>query len=58
MSLLESKRDIEEAEGVSRLTELAFFFIPTTFAASLFSMQVWELEESPPPVYALSSQRL
>ncbi|KAH6843494.1 hypothetical protein B0I37DRAFT_218904 [Chaetomium sp. MPI-CAGE-AT-0009] len=38
MSLLESKRGIEEAESVSRLTELAFFFIPTTFAASLFSM--------------------
>lgn len=52
MSLLESKRGIEEAESVSRLTELAFFFIPTTFAASLFSMQVRELEESPPPVYA------
>ncbi|KAK3291082.1 uncharacterized protein B0H64DRAFT_409776 [Chaetomium fimeti] len=52
MSLLESKRGIEEAESVSRLTELAFLFIPTTFAASLFSMQVRELVESPPPVYA------
>jgi hypothetical protein len=52
MSLLESKRGIEEAESVSRLTELAFLFIPTTFAASLFSMQVRELAENPPPVYA------
>jgi hypothetical protein len=52
MSLLESKRGIEEAESVSRLTELAFFFIPTTFAASLFSMQLQEFEASPPPVYA------
>jgi hypothetical protein len=52
MSLLESKRGIEEAESVSRLTELAFVFIPMTFAAGLFSMQVRELAENPPPVYA------
>ncbi len=52
ISLLESKRGIEEAESVSRLTELAFVFIPITFAASLFSMQVQEFAESPPPVYA------
>ncbi len=52
ISLLESKRGIEEAESVSRLTELAFVFIPVTFAASLFSMQVQEFAESPPPVYA------
>lgn len=52
MSLLESKRGIEEAEGVSRLTELAFLFIPITFAASLFSMQLRELVENPPPAYA------
>lgn len=52
MSLLESKRGIEEAESVSRLTELAFLFIPITFAASLFSMQLQELVDNPPPVYA------
>ncbi|KAK0753085.1 hypothetical protein B0T18DRAFT_441791 [Schizothecium vesticola] len=52
MSLLESKRGIEEAESVSRLTELAFIFIPMTFAASLFSMQVKELADNPPPLYA------
>ena len=52
MSLLESKRGIQEAESVARLTELAFLFIPMTFAASLFSMQVRELADSPPPVYA------
>ncbi|KAK4131678.1 hypothetical protein BT67DRAFT_436139 [Trichocladium antarcticum] len=52
MSLLESKRGIAEAESVSRLTELAFLFIPLTFAASLFSMQLRELDANPPPVYA------
>ncbi|KAL8724021.1 MAG: hypothetical protein Q9166_008175, partial [cf. Caloplaca sp. 2 TL-2023] len=44
ISLVESKRGISEAESVTKLTELAFFFIPLTFAASLFSMQVQELD--------------
>ena len=44
MSLVESKRGISEAESVTKLAELAFFFIPLTFAASLFSMQVKELD--------------
>ena len=43
MSIVESKRGIAEAEGVAKLTELAFFFIPLTFSASIFSMQVKEL---------------
>lgn len=43
MSIFESKRGIAEAEGVTKLTELAFFFIPLTFSASIFSMQVKEL---------------
>lgn len=46
LSLIESKRGISEAESVTKLTELAFFFIPLTFAASLFSMQVKELDGS------------
>ena len=46
MSILESKRGIAEAESVTKLTELAFFFIPLTFSASIFSMQVKELESS------------
>ncbi|KAL9599900.1 MAG: hypothetical protein Q9219_003533 [cf. Caloplaca sp. 3 TL-2023] len=46
MSLVESKRGISEAESVTKLTELAFFFIPLTFSASLFSMQVKELDAS------------
>ena len=43
MSIVESKRSIAEAEGVTKLTELAFFFIPLTFSASIFSMQIKEL---------------
>ena len=43
ITILESKRGIAEAESVARLTELAFFFIPLTFSASIFSMQVKEL---------------
>lgn len=43
ISILESQRGIAEAESVTKLTELAFFFIPLTFSASIFSMQVREL---------------
>ena len=46
MSIVESKRGIAEAESVTKLTELAFFFIPLTFSASIFSMQVRELNEA------------
>ena len=43
MSIAESQRGIAEAESVTKLTELAFFFIPLTFSASLFSMQIKEI---------------
>ena len=46
MSIIESKRGIAEAESVTKLTELAFFFIPLTFSASIFGMQVRELSKS------------
>lgn len=45
MSIVESKRGIAQAESVTKLTELAFFFIPLTFSASIFSMQVKELSK-------------
>ena len=35
----DSHRSIAEAETVTRLTELAFFFIPLSFATSMFGMQ-------------------
>ncbi|RDW64001.1 hypothetical protein BP5796_10503 [Coleophoma crateriformis] len=40
MALLDSRRSIAEAQAVTKLTELAFFFIPLSFAATLFGMQV------------------
>ena len=52
VSLVESKRGIAEAESVSRLTELAFLFIPLTFSASIFSMQVKELSGANISIYA------
>ena len=52
MSLMENKRGIAEAESVTKLTELAFFFIPLTFSASIFSMQVKELSASATSVSA------
>jgi len=51
MSIIESRRGIAEAESVSKLTELAFIFIPISFAASVFGMQFKEFQ-IPPPIYA------
>lgn len=48
MALLDSRRSIAEAQAVTKLTELAFFFIPLTFAASLFGMQIEQLENRAP----------
>lgn len=48
MSLLDSRRSIAEAHSITKLTELAFFFIPLTFAATLFGMQVKQLESRAP----------
>lgn len=46
LSILESQRGVAQAESVTRLTEIGFVFIPLTFAASIFSMQVHELDPS------------
>ena len=40
MSILESERAIAQAEVVMRLTDLAFFFIPLAFVASVFGMNI------------------
>ncbi|KAK4458334.1 hypothetical protein QBC42DRAFT_276978 [Cladorrhinum samala] len=40
MSVSESKHSIEEAKAVRQLTQLAFFFIPLTFVASCFGMNL------------------
>lgn len=48
MALLDSSRSIAEARTMAKLTELAFAFIPLTFANSIFSMQVTELQNGVP----------
>ncbi|KAL6704385.1 hypothetical protein ACN47E_008237 [Coniothyrium glycines] len=44
MQTVDSRRGIAKAENISKLTKLAFVFIPLSFVASLFSMQIHELE--------------
>jgi hypothetical protein len=48
MQFAESRRGISETKTVTRLTELAFVFIPLSFCASLFSMSIDELEDGVP----------
>ncbi|KAJ5728018.1 hypothetical protein N7493_004348 [Penicillium malachiteum] len=50
MGLLDSRRSIDEAHAVTRLTELAFIFIPLSFAASVFGMQIKPLA-NPVPIW-------
>ncbi|KLU91870.1 hypothetical protein MAPG_10819 [Magnaporthiopsis poae ATCC 64411] len=45
MSILESERAIEQAEAVTRLTNLAFFFIPPTFVSGVFGMNIVEFDQ-------------
>lgn len=40
MAIVESGKVMSQTESLSRLTELAFFFIPLSFATSLFGMQI------------------
>jgi len=54
---LEARKQVTESESVTRLTELAFLFIPLSFVASAFSMQVQELQ-SPPPLAAFFATSL
>ena len=46
VSIMESKRGIAESENITKITELSFVFIPLTFSASVFSMQVKELKDA------------
>ncbi|PKY02726.1 hypothetical protein P168DRAFT_305978 [Aspergillus campestris IBT 28561] len=48
MGLLDSRRSIDEAHAVTRLTELAFLFIPLSFSTSIFGMQIKPFEDSVP----------
>lgn len=44
LSILESQQQLEEAANITKLTELAFIFVPLSFVTSAFSMQIKELE--------------
>ncbi|RLL97495.1 hypothetical protein CFD26_104736 [Aspergillus turcosus] len=48
MGLLDSRRSIDEAHAVTRLTELAFLFIPLSFSASIFGMQIEPFKDPAP----------
>lgn len=51
MSILESERAITQGVAIARLTELAFIFIPLSFAAAFFSMQVKVSISRPCPIH-------
>jgi Mg2+ and Co2+ transporter CorA len=40
MSIVESRKAISQAEEVSKLTKLAFFFIPLSLSAGIFGMNI------------------
>ncbi|KAK4163102.1 hypothetical protein QBC43DRAFT_265083 [Cladorrhinum sp. PSN259] len=44
ITIVESERAIKEAESVSKLTQLAFFFIPLSLVSSVFGMNINEFE--------------
>ena len=48
--LLESQKGIDQAKQVHDLTKLAFVFIPLTYVASLFSMNISVLQK-PAPIW-------
>ncbi|KAL4894526.1 hypothetical protein BDV59DRAFT_175637 [Aspergillus ambiguus] len=48
MGILDSRRSIDEAHAVTRLTELAFIFIPLTFSTSIFGMQIEPFKDPAP----------
>ncbi|PVH85653.1 hypothetical protein DL98DRAFT_583248 [Cadophora sp. DSE1049] len=48
MALLDSRRSIAEAQSITRLTELAFLFIPLTFAATVFGMEIEPFKDPVP----------
>ena len=44
--ILESRKAIEQADGVRRLTTLAFVFIPLTYVASVFSAGIDDMNDT------------
>lgn len=46
MTIVEAERSIQQAEKISKLTFLAFIFVPLSFTTSFFGMNVIELGSS------------
>lgn len=46
MQIAESRKAIEQADSVRRLTTLAFVFIPLTYVASVFGADILEMDSS------------
>ena len=40
MTMVESQKAITQAETISKLTQLAFFFIPLTLCSTIFGMNI------------------
>lgn len=51
INIVESERAIREAESISKLTQLAFFFIPLSLVAGVFGMNI---NVSSPPTHPLA----
>lgn len=49
--LAQSSLVIDQTDGINKLTELAFIFIPLSFITSVFSMQVLEFTANPPRMW-------
>ncbi|KAL1387614.1 cora-like Mg2+ transporter protein-domain-containing protein [Phyllosticta capitalensis] len=55
LSIMESRKAIKEAEEVTKLTQLAFFFIPLTFVAGIFGMNFKEMADLSIWIWAVTS---
>ncbi|KAK7543921.1 hypothetical protein BKA81DRAFT_374690 [Phyllosticta paracitricarpa] len=55
MSILESDRAIIQAEEVTTLTRLAFFFIQLTYASGIFGMNIKELADADMSTWIITS---
>ena len=51
MSIMESRRAIEESQSVKRLTQLAIVFIPLSYASSVFGMNIQEMTGNGPALW-------
>lgn len=51
IAIQEARRSLEQAALVTRFTQLAFFFIPLSFVAAVFGMNVAEIQADFPPIW-------